>query len=65
MSENYLLRWQDIQKIFKPCGRSKAMRILHQVGITHRVGKIPYVSVKALRQYLVEHDNEIVVDWSC
>ena len=64
MNNSHLLRWQDIQKMFAPCGRSKAMRILHQVGVTHRVGRIPYVHAAALRQYLIEHNNEIVVDWS-
>lgn len=54
------LGWPDICEIFG-CGRSKAMLLMHEVGVIH-IGRSVFVRASDLDAYLVEHGG-IDVDW--
>lgn len=54
------LGWPDVAGMFG-CGRSKAMLIMHEVGVVH-VGRSAFVRASDLDAYLAEHGS-IDVTW--
>jgi hypothetical protein len=55
-----ILRWQEIASMYR-CGRSKALLILHHVGVRY-VGRTPYISSQQLEAHIREHGG-ISVSW--
>lgn len=53
-----LLTWRDVSDVCK-CGRSKALRIIHQLGPVY-VGRQPLLPEERLRDAL---QADIKIDW--
>ncbi|MBQ9001453.1 MAG: hypothetical protein IJ087_06335 [Eggerthellaceae bacterium] len=58
--EKPYLGWPDVAEMFG-CGRSKAMLIMHEVGVVH-VGRSAFVRASDLDTYLADHGG-IDVTW--
>ena len=54
------LGWQDFADLFG-CGRSKALLLMHEVGVVH-IGHAVFVRAVDLEAYLDEHDG-IDITW--
>lgn len=52
--------WQDIAEMFH-CGRSKAMLIMHAVGVIH-IGHQAFVRASDLEEHIAEH-GAIDIKW--
>lgn len=55
------LTWQDVAAQFS-CGRTKAQRIIHQVGPVY-IGRTPLLPKQKLEDYLAANNGEIRIDW--
>ena len=54
------LGWQDFAELFG-CGRSKALLLMHEVGVTY-IGHAVFVPASKLDEYLAEHGG-IDITW--
>lgn len=64
-SDNQLLShpfldWNDIANIFN-CGKSKAMLIMHSIGVIY-IGSKAYIRSEDLENHLAKH-GEIAITW--
>ena len=54
------LGWRDFARLFN-CGRSKALLLMHEVGVTY-IGHAVFVPSSKLDEYLTEHGG-IDITW--
>lgn len=54
------LDWQNVAEIFH-CGKSKAMLIMHSIGVVY-IGSKAYIRSDDLKGHLAEH-GEISITW--